>query len=495
MFLFHFPFLLSALLPNSSLSWGFGLSQSFVTEILSHDDKHYLVFDQVGQMAASTTYLHVMLPLNLTTLHHQAQLLCEQLLPLTLVKTGDVNQIGLTRQMVDLGQSCLKRLDKSVKELTVLEKVLPQDKGSNRPTRALPAALLAVPLAAKTAIVVALIPIAIHGLTYGIRSAKSSRKLAKSSAGWEQHWKQVQAEQSFRLRLAFAEYNTTRFQLLGKINQALDTLPPHYAEVWDYDSFDVPLPPMDIDSYTQYDILRNHTDLLQQTLDDLTQQIFILRNLPLNSLPDPDLPVYRAPRDLDNPPKVYPLFDFLTVYLRLKPKVYPSRSARSVFEDQDQVDLFVPLRDKRWLPALGAVASIISAGARVVGTFMGLYNSAELAAITARVSSLKHTQDLLLHLSNRHTKQIQSLSDSLSVLSRNLVAFIAMNPGFLYVEINNHLVEFERKIVRATNVIQQLHHRRLAVNWLDDTQLNTLHLTVQEYAATQLFGTWKSGKK
>ena len=284
--------------------------------------------------------------------------------------------------------------------------------------------------------------------------------------------------------MAFAEYNSTRFQLLGKINKALDTLPPHYSEVWDYDRFDVPLPPMDVDSYAQYDILRNHTDILQQTLDDLTQQIFILRHLPIDFLPNPDLPLYRAPRSLDVPQAAYPLFDFLTFYLRLKPLIYP-RKTRNIPTDEEQIDIFVPLRNKRWLPALGAVASIISAGARVVGTFMGLYNSAELAAITARVSSLEHTQDLLLHLSNRHTQQIQSLADSLSSLSRKLLSYIALNPGFLYVEINNHLVDFERKVVRATNVIQQLHHRRLAVDWLDDTQLHTLHLTVQEYAASR----------
>ena len=179
---------ISALVPNSTLILGFGLSQSSVTEILSHDDKHYLVFDQVGQMAASTTYLHVMLPLNLTTLHHQAQLLRDQLLPLTLIKTGDVNHIGLTRQMVDLGQSCLKRLNKSTQELSVLEKVLPQDKGSNRHSRVLPLiAAVTVPLVVKVALVVAITPVAIHGLVYGIKTSRASRKRAKSSHGWESH--------------------------------------------------------------------------------------------------------------------------------------------------------------------------------------------------------------------------------------------------------------------------------------------------------------------
>src|SRR5512132_2058935 len=37
--------------------------------------EHYIVFDQAGVMAASVTYLHVAIPINLTTFRDQAQMI------------------------------------------------------------------------------------------------------------------------------------------------------------------------------------------------------------------------------------------------------------------------------------------------------------------------------------------------------------------------------------------------------------------------------------
>ena len=53
--------------------------QAAPTEKMHRPNEHYILFDQVGDLASSVTYLHVALPINLTTFNDQTQLLATTL--------------------------------------------------------------------------------------------------------------------------------------------------------------------------------------------------------------------------------------------------------------------------------------------------------------------------------------------------------------------------------------------------------------------------------
>ena len=494
-----FPLILYTLITNHTLVTGsfapltlvsaifirpvttFGLSNA-VTEILAHDDQHFLVFDQVGQMAASTTYLHVMLPLNLSTLHHQADLITSELSPLTKLKTSNYSDLLLTKQLKDLGLSCIKRVARARSELQVLERILPQDARANsRVGKVLPILPILMVFGAIA------IPATLIGAAVGTSASRKANTLKA-----ELKRKAEQAAQSLKLELAYANYNTTRKLVFDRIAESFKILPPQYEELWDPSNFTIPDPPFVsniIDE--QYKAVDNHTQGLLDMLRGIDDQLYVFEVLPHERLPNPAK--FRLPRDFEMDPSDRNALDYCNFLLHLQPLPENAtdleRYEESLFELYEAQDRYIAFdnlpalaRQKRFLETASLVAGILGQAARVVGTFMGLYNSAEIAAISSRISKLEHTNDLLVHLTNRHSRYLVELSHALITMNRNLLTYMAMNPAFLYIEINNHLVEYERRVARMSGVLQQLQHRRLSVDWLDDSQLTALHNSVLEFA-------------
>ena len=459
-----------------------GILTNSVTEILAHDDQHFLVFDQVGRMAASTTYLHVMLPLNLSTLHHQADLLRKELLPLTLLKTSNFTDLTLTKQLVDLGQSSIKRVSRAQAELHVLERILPQDTRTSRSGRLLPF----IPILIATGLIA--LPITLLGAAIGISENRRANLEVQ-----EQQRRAEFAAKSLKLTLAYSNYNATRQLVLNRIDESFKILPPQYNDVWDSSNFTIPDPPWESDDpEIQYSVVENHTLGLLDMIEGIDDQLYIFEILPHDRLPNPNK--FRLPRDLPMEDSDRHALDYCNFLLQLQP--LPDNVTDEDSLEQSYYDLKVShdsylswdnlgnhrIRRKRFAEVAALVAGILSSASRVVGTFMGLYNSAEISSITRRVSSLEHTQDLLIHLSNRHAKYLVDLTHSLTHINRQLRSYLSLNPALLYVDINNHLVDYERRVSRMTGVLQQLQHRRLSVDWLDDAQLTALHNAVTQFA-------------
>ena len=129
-------------------------------------------------------------------------------------------------------------------------------------------------------------------------------------------------------------------------------------------------------------------------------------------------------------------------------------------------------RHRRW------ILQVLSG---VVGTFMGLYTNYQLKTIANKVQDLETTQDLLIHLTKEHTDQIQKLTDTTTKIYDALVAYTNLNPQIIYVEFDEVISDIEEKVDRIINLIQQLQHRRLAIDWLSKDQLLLLHDSVLTY--------------
>ena len=119
-----------------------GFSSNLVTKNLADDDSHFLVFDQIGQMAATTTYMHMMLPLNFSGIMEQLDFVNQSMH--NFVKGRDFYKADnyYTRQtMNSQTKEILKALENKIaklkKTVTSLDHILPfqETKNSNRKTR------------------------------------------------------------------------------------------------------------------------------------------------------------------------------------------------------------------------------------------------------------------------------------------------------------------------------------------------------------------------
>jgi hypothetical protein len=129
-------------------------------------------------------------------------------------------------------------------------------------------------------------------------------------------------------------------------------------------------------------------------------------------------------------------------------------------------------RHKRWLLQLLQ---------GVVGTFMGLYTNYQIKTIADRVQNIEITQNLLIHLTQQHTLQLQKLVNVTGTLYHTINNYIHINPQVVYIEYNEIVSQVEERVTRLVNVVQQLQHRRLAVDWLTQHQLKVLHRTILAY--------------
>jgi len=86
-----------------------------------------IVFDEIGQMAASTAYIHVAIPLNISTYQHQVTLFENFLQSLTTKTTDDPHTVSFTKAIRDLATFAFKRLDKLAEKLRFIDIVLPED--------------------------------------------------------------------------------------------------------------------------------------------------------------------------------------------------------------------------------------------------------------------------------------------------------------------------------------------------------------------------------
>lgn len=145
---------------------------------------------------------------------------------------------------------------------------------------------------------------------------------------------------------------------------------------------------------------------------------------------------------------------------------------------QDEHDNFLHIdhphltRHKRWLLQLLQ---------GVVGTFMGLYTNYQIKTIANKVQNIEITQNLLIHLTRQHTLQLERLVNVTGTLYHTINNYIHINPQVIYIEYNEVVTEVEERVTKLVNVVQQLQHRRLAVDWLTQHQLTSLHRTIQAY--------------
>jgi hypothetical protein len=440
-----------------------GFDDNSLTKVLAHDDSHYQVFDRVGQMASSTSYIHVMLPLNFSTIREHAKILIQQLAKLKDTKTPHLgHKLEIAKQSSDIAHRLYFRVEKVLSRVETLNKLLPLGHDRPRHERDLR------DYDESTDQNLILEKFNSHfrtkrQLSHGlVRQQMNSNYFRKRSTTENPSHRLIADLNKYKIRNA-----ELRIKVRKNVELALKSLPSEYLNIWDHTQFE--LPSVSCRGTTK---IESHIDCYNKEnvlLDGLNEEI----ESQLEFITNPAVSVLSPKRNSRHVNSRTALSDFLEFFLSIDKNLTISHP----LPRHDLDDEFLPL-DHEHLAPLRRKRSIFLIATKVVGTFMGLYNSMELKSISNRLHLVEQNQDLMIHLANKHSKQIRHLSATLAELSDTFQAYVKANPTLLYAELNDHIMHLEERVTRLVNMIQQLQNRRLSVDWLDEEQMKLLHQSV-----------------
>jgi len=136
-------------------------------------------------------------------------------------------------------------------------------------------------------------------------------------------------------------------------------------------------------------------------------------------------------------------------------------------------------RDKRFAPLIAAGIGIISG---VLGTFLGMYSAVEISILKDRLNTMGKNHNLLVQVTKKQEEQIHRLTENMNAICSIIKMMVKYNPALIAAQISAQLDLVESRLTRATNAVQQLQHRRLAVDLLDTYQLTEMQKAVTEIA-------------
>ena len=491
-----------------------------VTQILSHDDQHYLVWDQVGQMGASTSYIHVMLPFKVSTLLEHGELLLTNLNSFNDFKTANFTQITIVKQYKEIAANSKRRLLKAISKIKTIDNILPKvhetirygkdldddfswsetnsksdfEKVPNKVPNLVPNQFL-VPNSGTDpepestlfrtkrawfigpAIIAAIAPFT------ALTLVATSKMIADSVINAKR--KQIESTllspaeiHLFILNKVIKADNEAARDLIDTVIEAYKVLPIQYQESFDPVLFEIPIAKFNSEDITTVKIviIKRHIKQLADIKADVQNRTLLIQQSHFTTLGNPKRFIREVMEQTDSH-----LITFIAFLQGIS------------FSDTDDIheyskeladmtkDHFIPVtdilsRDKRFIDLAGLATG-------VVGTFMGLYNAVEIQTISKRVSSLQGTQNLLVHLANKQQVQLDTITEDVTLLSSTFSDYISNNPPLFYAKLNDYIMEFEARVQQLENVAQQLQHRRLAVDWLDEEQLAGFHNSVTKFAA------------
>ncbi len=86
-----------------------------------------ILFEEVGKLATQMKYVHVLIPLNITTFFTQAQILQTSFQNLTSITTADKRRVSFTKAIRDAGTYGMKKLTTIMDQIKNLDNNLPHN--------------------------------------------------------------------------------------------------------------------------------------------------------------------------------------------------------------------------------------------------------------------------------------------------------------------------------------------------------------------------------
>ena len=127
---------------------------------------------------------------------------------------------------------------------------------------------------------------------------------------------------------------------------------------------------------------------------------------------------------------------------------------------------------KRALPLILAGLALAIPG--VLGTAMGIYNSAQISHLWTEVNS--HTQSInrLISVAEAHDIHLRELDAAVRDIGALVTSLFIYNPSLLTNRLYRIENQIKHRLMKSIHLIQQAQHRRLPVDYLTDTDIRSL---------------------
>jgi hypothetical protein len=391
----------------------------------SVQNSNLIIFDPVGSMAGSITYLHVAIPLNLTALEDQAKIIALILTNTTETFKSKITknanqQAALTRVLSDISILLLNRLEHHLQKLQTVKDLLPSD---------------FVPKTRQKRLVF-LAPFIVYHQKY-----------------------LAEVEAHNKTKLALDKLIIENKNLRNIISEMLDE----------------PVMP-DVDEFlpTSFPTVQNLMQREGISEQEMEQRI---KRASHNSDTFKLTIIAKAAQRVSSEPSLSQLSRNDIEWLMKEHLAYETwlaiRDSLRAQKSAAAID-----RQKR-------VAPLVVAGAfmGVLGTMFGLYTQKEIHQIQNTISTLQYQQDLLYQITNTHNQQIQTLILDMAKITNVVEALLHHNPTVFQARIEDQINLVAERLDTMIDVIQQLQLRRLSVRLLTSSQLSTMHNSLEQMAS------------
>ena len=399
------------------------------SDFLSHfnTNEHHIIFNEIGQIATSMSYLHIGIPVNLTSIQHHITAFSSYLTRFTSLKTDHPNKLQFQRVITELATFAKRKLDKLSDKLRFIDHVLPED-----PTP---------PARNKRFIDTILLEIC----------KKDDHQVRVALGTCKQN-----------LILFIAQEQSCLFQL----KSATNSLIPEHSYLYE----------PSLRTKRQFSIASLNTcqrtlPKNQHLLDLCNADTKLISNAVLTCISNTSSAINKPPNFADNhynrtlfadltsttttttpAPPPYPFFPFPTT----RPPYHSTLTSPP------------PPRHKRQILAAIGLAT------GVLGTFLGLFNKAEITEIQTQLLNLQDQQHIVTTIVEKHEHELATLHDELIHLTSIVETLIMYNPALVYATLDATVLLITEKLDSLFDTLQQLQHQRLSVSLLDEFQLTSV---------------------
>jgi len=398
---------------------------SFQSPLTSTHTNHHIIFNPIGTIAAKMSYIHIAIPVNISSAQHQVSSFSSYLSRYKSLNTTHPNKLHFTRIINELATFAQKKLNKASQKLRFLDHVLPEDPShQSRHRRFVDAIQLEICKETYHHQKVALANCNTH-----LQHFHTQLTLCKSQCS---HLELSQIPYYSYIQETSPPPRQSRQFWIGKRDQCLSNSDFATADQAMCDRRTV-LATTSLK--TCLAILKTkHSD--QTIFDNINpHRIAFSNESSTTTTPPPPTTTYAH----------YPFPDEPLPYH----STMPIRHTRQVFV------------------AAAAVGGIL-------GTFLGLFNNHEIDAIQHDLLNLSDQHNILDSVVQKHEHELATLHSELTTLTNTVETLIMYNPSLVYAILENSLDAVIDRIAVLYDTLQQLQHQRLAVSLLDENQLQVV---------------------
>ena len=423
-----------ALLLSSSI-FIFSAFSTLSAATSAFDSNHHIIFNHVGQLAASMSYLHVGIPVNLSSVQHHISAYNSYLQTFSSLTTSHPDKQQFARLLQELSAFASEEMTELNHDLRFLDHILPED---NTPPPPHPR----------------------HKRFVDYVMLELCKKDFHNVRVEQSHCSSTLKDLDLNNQLCSIQLSSLSSRIIPSISY-LSQLPVlrsgrqfaiKHLNNCESDKLDVE----NSLRYCKEKIESARSDLTS-CLTNLTDAQSKANNLPLtNPTHIPFTNISSTTTTTPPPPSTYPFYPFA-------PTRPPYHSTH-------------PIRGKRQILAAAALAT------GVLGTFLGLFNNNEINEIKTQLLNLNDQHNILTKIVQKHEHELLTLHDQLQHLTTVVETLLMYNPTLVYAVFQKNIHKIRRKLDSFISTLQQLQHQRLSVRLLDEHQLNIVFDSIKNTA-------------